>query len=109
MVTGGACDDLAVFDLIEHLGYKASLVFTDSCTAARYFWFEVPEGRTDKLAALAEGYTGRLPCPAKDNVPGTGERKRFRFVRQFIEDYRPDGVVFSISGFAAPSLTTSSH
>ena len=102
MVTGGACDDLAVFDLIEHLGYKASLVFADSCTAARYFWFEVPEGRADKLAALAEGYTGRLPCPAKDNVPGTGERKRFRFVRQFIEDYRPDGVIFLYQRFCSP-------
>jgi benzoyl-CoA reductase subunit C len=102
MVTGGACDDLGVFDLIEHLNYSASLVFIDSCTAARYFWFEVPEGRPDKLKALAEGYIGKIPCPAKDNVPGTGEKKRFRFVQQFIEDFKPDGVVFLYQRFCSP-------
>lgn len=33
MVSGGACDDLGIFDLIENLDYRASLVFIDSCTA----------------------------------------------------------------------------
>jgi benzoyl-CoA reductase subunit C len=102
MVTGGACDDLGIFDLIEHLNYKASLIFIDSCTATRYFWFEAPEGRPDKLQALAEGYIGRIPCPAKDNVPGTGEKKRFRFIRQFIEEFKPDGVVFLYQRFCSP-------
>lgn len=102
MVTGGACDDMGIFDLIEHLNYDASLIFVDSCTAARYFWFEVPEGRPDKLKALAEGYIGKIPCPAKDTVPGTGEKKRFRFVQQFIEDFKPDGVVFLYQRFCSP-------
>ncbi len=102
MVTGGACDDLGIFDLMEHLSYDTSLIFIDSCTAARYFWFEVPEGRPDKLKALAEGYIGKIPCPAKDNVPGTGEKKRFRFVQQFIEDFKPDGVVFLYQRFCSP-------
>jgi benzoyl-CoA reductase/2-hydroxyglutaryl-CoA dehydratase subunit BcrC/BadD/HgdB len=102
MVTGGACDDLRIFDLIEHLNYSASLIFIDSCTAARYFWFEVPEDRPDKLEAIAEGYIGRIPCPAKDNVPGTGEKKRFRFIQQFIEDFKPDGVVFLYQRFCSP-------
>jgi benzoyl-CoA reductase/2-hydroxyglutaryl-CoA dehydratase subunit BcrC/BadD/HgdB len=102
MVTGGACDDLGIFDLIEHLNYSASLIFIDSCTATRYFWFEVPEGRPDKLKAIAEGYISRIPCPAKDNVPGTGEKKRFRFIQQFIEEYKPDGVVFLYQRFCSP-------
>jgi benzoyl-CoA reductase/2-hydroxyglutaryl-CoA dehydratase subunit BcrC/BadD/HgdB len=102
MVTGGACDDLGIFDLIEHLNYRTNLIFVDSCTGARYFWFEVPEGRPDKLKALAEGYLGRIPCPAKDNVPGTGEKKRFRFIQQFIEDFKPDGVVFLYQRFCSP-------
>jgi benzoyl-CoA reductase/2-hydroxyglutaryl-CoA dehydratase subunit BcrC/BadD/HgdB len=84
MVTGGACDDLRILDLIENLNYSASLVFIDSCTAARYFWYEVPEDRADKLEAIVEGLIARIPCPAKDNVPGTGEKKRFRFIQQFI-------------------------
>jgi benzoyl-CoA reductase/2-hydroxyglutaryl-CoA dehydratase subunit BcrC/BadD/HgdB len=102
MVTGGACDDLGIFDLIEHLNDRASLIFIDSCTATRYFWFEVPEGKPDKLQALAEGYISRIPCPAKDNVPGTGEKKRFRFIQQFIEDFKPDGVVFLYQRFCSP-------
>jgi benzoyl-CoA reductase subunit C len=102
MVTGGACDDLRIFDLMEHLNYSTNLIFIDSCTAARYFWFEVPEDRPDKLEALAEGYIHRIPCPAKDNVPGTGEKKRFRFIQQFIEDFRPDGVVMIYQRFCSP-------
>jgi benzoyl-CoA reductase subunit C len=102
MVSGGACDDLGVFDLIEKLNYPASLIFIDSCTAARYFWFEVSEDRTDKLKALADGYIGKIPCPAKDTVPGTGEKKRFRYVQQFIEDFKPDGVIFLYQRFCSP-------
>ncbi len=102
MVTGGACDDLRIFNLIENLNHRASLVFIDSCTAARYFWFEVPEERPDKLKAIAEGYIGRIPCPAKDNVPGTGEKKRFRFIQQFIQDFKPDGIVFLYQRFCSP-------
>jgi benzoyl-CoA reductase subunit C len=102
MVSGGACDDLAIFDLIEHLDYKANLIFVDSCTATRYFWFELPEDRPDKLHAIAEGYISRIPCPAKDNVPGTGEKKRFRFIQQFIEEFKPDGVLFLYQRFCSP-------
>jgi benzoyl-CoA reductase/2-hydroxyglutaryl-CoA dehydratase subunit BcrC/BadD/HgdB len=102
MVSGGACDDLKIFDLIEHLDYSANLIFIDSCTATRYFWFEVPEGRLDKLQAIAEGYISRIPCPAKDNVPGTGEKKRFRSIQQFIEEFKPEGVVFLYQRFCSP-------
>ncbi|MBN1106895.1 MAG: 2-hydroxyacyl-CoA dehydratase [Deltaproteobacteria bacterium] len=102
MVTGGACDDLRIFNLIEQLNYPTSLIFIDSCTAARYFWFEVPEDRPDKLAAIAEGLISRIPCPAKDSVPGTGEKKRFRFIQQFIEDFKPDGVIFLYQRFCSP-------
>ncbi|HAR97230.1 MAG TPA: hypothetical protein DCR97_14905 [Deltaproteobacteria bacterium] len=102
MVSGGACDDLVVFDLMERLNYATNLIFIDSCTAARYFWFEVPEDMPNKLRALAEGYISKIPCPAKDNVPGTGEKKRFRFIQQFIEEFKPDGVVFLYQRFCSP-------
>jgi benzoyl-CoA reductase subunit C len=102
MVTGGACDDIRIFDLLEDLNYDTNLIFVDSCTAARYFWFEVPEDRADKLEAIAEGHISRIPCPSKDTVPGTGEKKRFRFLQQFIEDFRPDGVVMLYQRFCSP-------
>lgn len=102
MVSGGACDDLRIFDLTEHLDHTVNLIFIDSCTAARYFWFEVPEERDNKLEAIAEGYINRIPCPAKDNVPGTGEKKRFRFIQQFIEEFKPDGVALLYQRFCSP-------
>jgi benzoyl-CoA reductase subunit C len=102
MVTGGACDDLRIFDLLEAMKYDTNLVFVDSCTAARYFWFEVPEAESNKLKALVEGYISRIPCPSKDTVPGTGEKKRFRFVQQFIEEFRPDGIVMLYQRFCSP-------
>ncbi len=102
MVSGGACDDMGILDLIENLNYPAHVVFIDSCTGARYFWFEVPEDRPDKLKALADGYIRKIPCPAKDNTPGTGEKKRFRHLQQFIDDFKPDGVVFLYQRFCSP-------
>jgi benzoyl-CoA reductase subunit C len=102
LLTGGSCDDLRIFELIENLADRSTIIFIDSCTAARYFWFEVPEGRSNKLEALAEGYVGRIPCPAKDNVPGTGEKKRFRLIKQSIEDFRPHGVIFIYQRFCSP-------
>jgi benzoyl-CoA reductase subunit C len=102
MVTGGAVDDLRIFDLMEQLNYSTSLVFIDSCTAARYFWYEVPEDRPDKLEAIAEGSISRIPCPAKDTVPGTGEKKRVGFIQQFIQDFKPDGVILVYQRFCSP-------
>ena len=102
MVTGGAVDDLRVFDLMEQLDHSTSLVFIDSCTAARYFWYEVPEDRADKLEAIAEGSISRIPCPAKDTVPGTGEKKRVGFIQQFIQDFKPDGVILVYQRFCSP-------
>jgi len=102
MVSGGACDDIEILDLLEHLDYAVNLIFIDSCTATRYFWFEIPEGRADKLTAIAEGYISRIPCPSKDNVPGTGEKKRLRYVQQFIEEFKPEGIVFLYQRFCSP-------
>jgi benzoyl-CoA reductase/2-hydroxyglutaryl-CoA dehydratase subunit BcrC/BadD/HgdB len=102
LMTGGACDDLRMFDLLEDLNYDTNLVFVDSCTAARYFWFEVPEDTDDKLLAIAEGHISKLPCPSKDTVPGSGEKKRFRLLQSIIEDYKPDGVVMLYQRFCSP-------
>ena len=102
MVTGGAVDDLRIFDLMEQLNYSTSLVFIDSCTTARYFWYGVPEDRADKLEAIAEGSISRIPCPAKDTVPGTGEKKRVGFIQQFIQDFKPDGVILVYQRFCSP-------
>jgi benzoyl-CoA reductase subunit C len=102
MATGGSVDDLRVFDLMEQLNHRTSLVFIDSCTVARYFWYEVPEDRVDKLEAIAEGSISRIPCPAKDTVPGTGEKKRVRFIEQFIQDFKPDGVILLYQRFCSP-------
>lgn len=102
MVTGGACDDTRVFDLIEKTNDNLVIIFIDSCTVARYFWFEIPEDQPNKIWALSEGYLSRIPCPSKDNIPGIGERRRFRFIQDFIEDLSPDGIIFLYQRFCSP-------
>lgn len=102
MVTGGACDDTRIFSLIESVDFNVNIIFIDSCTAARYFWFKIPEDQLNKLQALSEGYLSRIPCPSKDNICGTGDRRRFRFILNFIEDFRPDGIVFLYQRFCSP-------
>jgi len=86
MVTGGACDDLRIFDLIEHLNYSASLIFVDSCTATRYFWFEVPEG---------------FPVPGRKKGSGSFDSSSRTISR--MESY------FSIRDFAALNRWTLWH
>jgi benzoyl-CoA reductase/2-hydroxyglutaryl-CoA dehydratase subunit BcrC/BadD/HgdB len=62
----------------------------------------VSEDRDDKLKAIAEGHISKIPCPSKDTVPGSGEKKRFRVLQQYIEDYKPDGVVMLYQRFCSP-------
>jgi len=75
MVSGGACDDLRIFDLIEHLDYSANLIFIDSCTATRYFWLRFLRAGLTSFKRSLRDTSAEIPCPAKDNVRAP-ERKK---------------------------------
>jgi benzoyl-CoA reductase subunit C len=61
MMVGSEMDDVVFVRMMEELG--CTVVIDEHCTGARYFWDEVvPE--EDRLAAIAQRYITRWPCPA---------------------------------------------
>ncbi len=88
MIAGsGGCDDPAYCQVMEELG---GLVVTDSvCFGGRYFW-EPVEAADDLFLGLARSYLNRPSCAKMtDRVA-----QRVDFVRQMVEKFNVDGVVF---------------
>jgi len=87
MAGSGGCDNPDYFQVIEDLG---GLIVTDSlCFGSRYFWEPVETG-DDLVLSLARSYLNRPSCPRiVDNVAA-----RCDFVRQMVDDFDVDGVVF---------------
>ena len=95
ILVGAVLDDPAILTLIEELG--ARIVGDDLCTGSRYFAQPV-EAEGDPIAALADRYLHRLPCPAKyhpDHQPGG-------HLLKLVNDTKADGVVFVLPKFCDP-------
>ena len=87
MAGSGGCDNPAYFQILEDLG---GLIVTDSlCFGSRYFWEPVTI-QEDLMVGLARSYLRRPSCPRMVN--GTAERTDY--VKQMVEDFDVDGVVF---------------
>jgi len=70
ILVGAVLDDPAILAIVEELG--ARIAGDDLCTGSRYFAQPVVADG-DPIAALADRYLKRLPCPAKyhpDHQPG---------------------------------------
>lgn len=61
MMIGSEMDDISFVRMMEELG--CTVVNDEHCTGSRYFWDDVVPGE-DRLAAIAERYLNRWPCPA---------------------------------------------
>jgi benzoyl-CoA reductase/2-hydroxyglutaryl-CoA dehydratase subunit BcrC/BadD/HgdB len=83
----GGCDNPDYIKVMEDIG---ALVVTDSlCFGSRYFWSPV-EDDGDLLLNLARSYLNRPSFPRMvDNVS-----ERCNFVKQMVDDFNVDGVVF---------------
>jgi len=103
ILVGAFLDDPAILTIVEDLG--ARIVGDDLCTGSRYFAQPV-ETNGDPIAALADRYINRLPCPAKyhpDHEPG-------EYLLQLVSDSQTDaasshvrsGVVFVLPKFCDP-------
>jgi bzd-type benzoyl-CoA reductase N subunit len=95
ILIGAVLDDLAILSLIEESG--AQVVGDDLCTGSRYFAQPVVASG-DPIAALAERYLHRLPCPAKyhpDHQPG-------QHLLKLVSETKADGVVFVLQKFCDP-------
>jgi len=88
MIAGsGGCDNPDYLGLMEEMG---GLIVTDSlCFGSRYFWEPVDTGG-DLILNIARAYLNRPSCAnMTDRVI-----ERAEFVKQMVEDFRVDGVVF---------------
>jgi len=89
MLVGGIIDDPRFVEVIENQG---GLVVSDSlCFGSRSFWVDVKEEADDPLTALAQySVADRPSCPRSFGL----HEKRAEFIRQMIDDFRVDGIIF---------------
>jgi bzd-type benzoyl-CoA reductase N subunit len=95
ILVGAILDDPTILSMIEELG--ARIVGDDLCTGSRYFAQPVV-GNGDPIAALADRYLHRLPCPAKyhpNYEPG-------EHLLRLVNETKADGVVFVLQKFCDP-------
>jgi bzd-type benzoyl-CoA reductase N subunit len=95
ILVGAVLDDPAILTIVEELGTR--IVGDDLCTGSRYFAQPV-EADDDPIAALADRYLHRLPCPAKyhpDHQPG-------KYLLKLVNEAKADGVVFVLQKFCDP-------
>jgi bzd-type benzoyl-CoA reductase N subunit len=95
ILVGAVLDDPAMLTIIEELG--ARIVGDDLCTGSRYFAQPV-EADGDPIAALADRYLNRLPCPAKYHP----DHERGEHLLKLIHKTRADGIVFVLQKFCDP-------
>jgi len=111
ILVGAVLDDPAILTIVEELG--ARIVGDDLCTGSRYFAQPV-EADGDPIAALADRYLKRLPCPAKYNPSYEPGKHLLKLVNEacpeqcpeFVEGRsrrtRADGIVFVLPKFCDP-------
>lgn len=95
MILGSENDDIEFVDMVESCG--STVVTDDHCTGTRYFWNSVAPGE-DRLAAIADRYLSRPPCPSKD----WPTRSRIPHVLQMAEDWKVQGAVVLQQKFCDP-------
>ncbi len=95
ILVGAVLDDPAILSLVEELG--ARILGDDLCTGSRYF-APPAVANGDPIAALADRYLHRQPCPAKyhPNYP-PGEH-----LLKLVSETQADGVVFVLQKFCDP-------
>jgi benzoyl-CoA reductase subunit C len=95
MILGSENDDIEFVDMVESCG--STVVTDDHCTGTRYFWNGVEPGE-DRLAAIAERYLSRPPCPSKD----WPARSRVPHILEMAERWNVQGAVVLQQKFCDP-------
>jgi benzoyl-CoA reductase subunit C len=102
LLVGSENDDLEFIQLVESLGEResigATIVAEEHCTTTRYFWDEVDESFDDPLAAIADRYVARTPCPTKD----WPHRTRMQRILSFAKDFNVEGAIIIQQKFCDP-------
>jgi benzoyl-CoA reductase subunit C len=89
LILGSELDDPEYIRIIEDQG---GLVVADSlCFGSKIFWNDVDEDGADPLMALAQYYVADRPAHAR---MFTEYDRRAAYVRELIDQFRVDGVIF---------------
>jgi benzoyl-CoA reductase/2-hydroxyglutaryl-CoA dehydratase subunit BcrC/BadD/HgdB len=89
MILGSELDDPEYIQIIEDQG---GMVVTDSlCFGSKILWNDVEEDAADPLMALAQYYVADRPAHAR---MFTEYDRRAAYVRELIDEFRVDGVIF---------------
>ncbi|MBI4288382.1 MAG: 2-hydroxyacyl-CoA dehydratase [Chloroflexi bacterium] len=96
MTIGSENDDPELIELIE--SFDAQVVIDEQCTGTRYFWNKVVP-QEDRLAAIAQRYLDRPPCPMKDLQE---VRQRPKWIMDRVKEYKVQGAVLVRLKFCDP-------
>jgi benzoyl-CoA reductase/2-hydroxyglutaryl-CoA dehydratase subunit BcrC/BadD/HgdB len=97
MIIGDQIDDIALIEIIEKAG--AQMVMDDISVGSKIYWPDI-ETTQNPIDGIAERYLRKIKLPT--TYRDTGEtyqdklEERFGHIRQFIQDFRVDGVILFI-------------
>jgi bcr-type benzoyl-CoA reductase subunit C len=95
VMAGGICNHPDIYRIIEEAG--GVVVGDDFCTGSRYFE-GITVDKDDPVAAIAERYMARPPCPAKH----AGLFTRAGHLVDIVREKKAQGVVFFFLKFCDP-------
>ena len=87
LIIGGACDSPDFIDFIESRG--AHIVADGLCFGLRHYMGSMDEKAEDPMAAIADRYLSRLPCPAMID----GLEQSYGILKTIIDDSKVQGIV----------------
>ncbi len=103
MLVGDQIDDVAIVNAIEDAG--ACLVMDDLSTGSKMYWGDV-DPTSDPVRGITERYLKKLKFPttfvSEGNTYSENLEARFGHMRQYIEDFRVNGVILFIYKYCDP-------
>lgn len=89
LLIGGACDSFEFIDFIESKG--ANVVADAMCFGLRHYMGLIDENAKDPIAAIADRYLERIPCPGVID----GFDQSYAIIKRIIDETDINGVVFA--------------
>jgi len=103
MVVGDQIDDTALIEIIEKVG--ARMVMDDISIGSKIYWPDI-EVTQNPIDGIAERYLRKIKLPTTYRDTGDTYQdkleERFGHIRQFIKDFRVDGVILFIYKYCDP-------
>jgi benzoyl-CoA reductase subunit C len=103
MLVGDQIDDVAIVQAIEEA--DACLVMDDLSTGSKMYWGDV-DATADPVRGITERYLKKLKFPttfvSEGNTYAENLEARFGHMKQYVRDFRVDGVILFIYKYCDP-------